>query len=219
MENLLKKFLFLWLVLIILCPSPSAEEIRPPFRITVLGDSLSAGFGLPAADAFPAKLEEALQGAGRAVHVVNAGVSGDTTAGGLSRLDWALADAPEVVIVELGGNDALRGLDPGQTSANLNAILERLSEREVQPILVGMRAPRNLGEEYYNKFDSIFPRLAARHDVPFYPFFLEGVAGNPSLNQPDGIHPNAEGVAEIVRRILPLILHVVDAAEKGKTGP
>jgi len=177
-----------------------------PFRITVLGDSLSAGYGLAAADAFPAQLEQALRARGCAVAVANAGVSGDTTAGGRARLDWVLAGQPQLVVVELGGNDALRGLPPQEAAANLAAILGRLQEEGIEALLAGMRAPRNLGKEYYTNFDALFPRLAARYHVPFYPFFLAGVTGKPELNQGDGIHPNARGVAEIVRSILPLMV-------------
>jgi acyl-CoA thioesterase I len=141
--------------------------------------------------------------------VINAGVSGDTSAGGLARLSWSLTDEPHIMIVALGGNDALRGLEPEHTKANIDAILTRLGEQSVQPILVGMRAPRNLGREYYIPFDQLFVHLAEKHQVPFYPFFLEGIAGEPGLNLPDGIHPNARGVDEMVRRMLPLVKEVV----------
>ncbi|PLX98794.1 MAG: arylesterase, partial [Desulfuromonas sp.] len=166
-------------------------------RITVLGDSLTAGYGLAADDAFPARLGNSLRTAGHAVTVINAGVSGDTTAGGRARLDWLLADRPDALIVELGGNDALRGLDPEQTRANLAAILERLQQERIPVLLAGMRAPRNLGREYTAEFDRIFPELAEHYDLLFYPFFLDGVVGSPQLNQADGIHPNAQGVAVI----------------------
>ncbi len=184
--------------------APAPEE-STPLRIAVLGDSLAAGYGLGAAEAFPARLERALRARGWNVRVINAGVSGDTTAGGRARLDWTLAESPDLMIVELGGNDALRGLAPDSTAANLDAILTRLKERGVQPILAGMRAPRNLGQDYYTKFDALFPRLAGKHGVPLYPFFLEGVAGDPALNLGDGIHPNAKGVEVIVEGILPLV--------------
>ena len=174
-------------------------------RLLVLGDSLSAGYGLQPADSFPAQLEEALHDAGYDVRVINAGVSGDTTAGGLSRLAWALSDKPHIVLLELGGNDALRGLPPAETYANLDAILARLEDHAISVILAGMQAPRNLGEDYTTAFDAIYPRLASKYDLPFYPFFLEGVALDPALNQADGIHPNPAGVREIVRRILPLL--------------
>lgn len=192
--------------------APAAQE---PLRLTVLGDSLAAGYGLAPDEAFPAQLEQALRDAGCRVRVINAGVSGDTSAGGLARLEWTLADAPQIVLVELGGNDALRGLAPEHTQANLDAILRRLKERGVRPILAGMLAPRNLGSDYYIPFDGLYPQLAKQHQVPLYPFFLEGVAGVPELNLPDGIHPNAQGVEEIVRRILPLIKEVA-AQTKGE---
>ncbi|KIH76021.1 hypothetical protein GFER_13940 [Geoalkalibacter ferrihydriticus DSM 17813] len=178
-------------------------------RLAVLGDSLTAGYGLAPEEAFPARLEKALREQGCAVRVINAGVSGDTSAGGLARLEWTLADEPHIVLVNLGGNDTLRGLAPEHTRANLDAILTRLRERGVQPILAGMRAPRNFGRDYYIPFDALYPSLAEKHDVPFYPFFLEGVAGVPELNLPDGIHPNAQGVEEIVRRILLVVKDVV----------
>jgi acyl-CoA thioesterase-1 len=174
-------------------------------RLLILGDSLTAGYGLAAEEAFPAQLEEALLQSGRNVSVINAGVSGDTSAGGLARLDWALQDDPQMVIVALGGNDALRGLPPEETFANLDAILERLKVAGIHVILIGMKAPRNLGESYTTAFDQIYPRLAQKHNVGFYPFFLDGVALDPALNQNDGIHPNARGIALIVERILPLV--------------
>ncbi len=176
-----------------------------PLRITVLGDSLTAGYGLAAREAFPAQLERALQKAGYRVLVQNAGVSGDTSAGGLARLDWSLAARPDLMIVELGANDALRGLDPELTHKNLDAILTRLKAAGVPALLTGMKAPRNLGPDYYTKFDRLYPELAERHAVPFYPFFLEGVAGRAELNQADGLHPNTKGVALIVGKMLPLI--------------
>lgn len=182
-------------------------------RLLVLGDSLTAGYGLQPEDSFPAQLEDALHDAGYDVRVINAGVSGDTTAGGLSRLDWALADQPHIVLVELGGNDALRGLPPAETFANLEAIIVRLKNHAVSVILAGMRAPRNLGDDYATAFDAIYPHLASKHNLSFYPFFLQGVALDPALNQPDGIHPNPAGVREIVRRIMPLLASELDKIE------
>ena len=181
-------------------------------RLLVLGDSLTAGYGLEASEAFPVQLEKALQQSGYDVTVVNAGVSGDTSAGGLARLEWALADAPQIVIVELGGNDALRGLPPEVTFGNLDAILERLKVAGIRIILAGMKAPRNLGEDYTTAFDQTYPELASKHNVSFYPFFLDGVALDPVLNQADGIHPNANGVGVIVERILPIVKDAI----KGK---
>ena len=186
------------------------DTAESALRLLVLGDSLSAGYGLQPADAFPAQLEEALRAAGYAVRVINAGVSGDTTAGGLSRLEWALTDRPHMVLVELGGNDALRGLPPEETYANLDAILSRVKQSVPGVILAGMQTPRNLGTDYATAFDAIYPRLASEYDVALYPFFLDGVALEPSLNLPDGIHPNPAGVREIVRRILPLVKAELD---------
>ena len=198
-----------WLLLLG-APSAAGEP-----RIAVLGDSLTAGFGLPRADAFPARLEAALRADGHRWQVIDAGVSGDTSAGGLTRLDWVLADQPEIVIVELGANDGLRGLPTNQMEANLDAILTRVGEAGAAMLLAGMHAPANFGADYAAAFHAVYERLAARHGVAFYPFFLEGVAMEPALNQADGIHPNAAGVAEIVRRILP---HVVALIARHKGG-
>ena len=174
-------------------------------RLLTLGDSLSAGYGLVLGEGFSDQLGAALSRAGLDVVVLNGGVSGDTTAGGLARLDWMLSDAPDAVIVELGANDGLRGLDPAQTLANLDAILDELDERGIPVLLAGMLAPPNMGSEYGEDFNGLYALLADRYDVVFYPFFLEGVAGKPELNQADALHPNAEGVAEIIRRILPSV--------------
>lgn len=176
-----------------------------PVTLLALGDSLTAGYNLPAADAFPVRLESALRNAGYNVRVINAGVSGDTTADGRARLDWALADKPDAAIVELGANDALRGLDPAMAFANLDAILGTLSDRKIPVLLAGMRAPRNMGADYVRSFDGLYPRLAAKWKVPLYPFFLEGVALHPDLTQPDGLHPTAQGVDRIVGAILPQV--------------
>lgn len=171
--------------------------------ILALGDSLTAGLGLDPAEAFPAKLEAALKAKGHDVKVINAGVSGDTVAAGLARLDWSLDASVDAVIVELGANDALRGLPPAQAEAALDQILGRLGKRPV--LVAGMLAPRNLGADYAAAFDPIFARLAEKHGALHYPFFLEGVAADPALNQADGIHPNAKGVDMIVSRILPSV--------------
>lgn len=171
----------------------------------VLGDSLTAGYGLPRQAAFPVRLQAALEGRGFTVRVSNAGISGDTSAGGLARLDWSLSDRPDLMIIELGANDALRGLNPQQTRQNLSKIISRLRQQQILPLLAGMKAPRNLGEDYYTKFDRLYPELARQFSLPYYPFFLEGVAGVPGLNQEDGLHPNAAGVEVIVRGILPLV--------------
>ncbi|MBV8169919.1 MAG: arylesterase [Alphaproteobacteria bacterium] len=175
----------------------------PPVKLLVVGDSLTAGYGLPSEESFTAQLQAALKADGLNVTVVNAGVSGDTSAGGLARLDWLLADKPDVALVELGANDGLRGLDPQVTYDNLDAVLTRLGKRQVPVLLAGMYAPPNLGREYGEQFNGVFPRLAEKHGVLFYPFFLDGVAAERDLNQPDGIHPNAKGVAVLVARIMP----------------
>ena len=170
---------------------------------------MSAGLGLSAAEAFPAKLAGALKAKGLAVDVADAGVSGDTTSAGLGRLDWSVPEGTDAVIVELGANDALRGVDPKITRAALDNILRRLRERGVEVLLAGMQAPRNLGEDYARRFDAIFPELAAAHNVLLYPFFLDGVATDAKLNQRDGIHPNATGVDVIVARVLPKVEELV----------
>jgi acyl-CoA thioesterase-1 len=175
-----------------------------PLRIVVLGDSLAAGFQLKASEAFPAQLERALKARGHRVEIINAGVSGDTTAAGLERLPWSVPDGTHAVIVELGANDALRGLDPAEAKANLDEIIASAKANGAEVLLAGMLAPRNLGEDYARRFDAIYPALASKHGVPLYPFFLDGVALDAKLNLSDGMHPNAKGVAEIVRRILPV---------------
>jgi len=180
--------------------------------IAVLGDSLTAGYGLPADQAFPVQLQRELKSKGLAVKVINAGVSGDTTAGGRARLDWVLGDKPGIVILELGANDALRGIDPAETEANLDAMLTKLKARGIRVLLAGMLAPPNLGTDYRARFDSLYARLAAKHDVPLYPFFLEGVAAKPELNLPDGLHPTGTGVAIIVRGILPSVRKLMESA-------
>jgi acyl-CoA thioesterase-1 len=187
---------------------PVSAQDRP-VKLVVFGDSLSAGLGLPAAEAFPAKLAGALKARGLAVDVADAGVSGDTTSGGLGRLDWSVPEGTDAVIVELGANDALRGLDPKVTRAALDQILRRLQDRGIAVLLAGMQAPRNLGDGYTHGFDSIFPELAAAHGVLFYPFFLDGVVTDAKLNQRDGMHPNAAGVDVIVARILPKVEELV----------
>jgi acyl-CoA thioesterase I len=180
----------------------AAEQLR----ITVLGDSLTAGYGLDPQFAFPRQVEQALRAAGRNVTVINAGVSGDTTAGGRSRLDWVLHDQPDVLIVQLGANDALRGLSPERAEENLDDIISRTRARGIRVILAGMQAPANMGSSYQSAFNPIYPRLASKHNLPLYPFFLDGVAGVTALNLPDGIHPNADGIHEIVRRVTPFLL-------------
>jgi len=173
--------------------------------ITILafGDSLTAGLGVETEQSFPARLERALRGAGVDARVINAGVSGDTTSGGLARLDWTLAESPALVILELGANDALRGIPPAVTEANLDRMLAQLGAKRIPVLLAGMLAPPNLGAEYGAAFNAIYPRLAQKHGVPLYPFFLEGLAAQPALLQNDGMHPNARGVEVIVAGILP----------------
>jgi len=180
-----------------------------PVRIVALGDSLTAGLGLPAQDAFPAKLEQALRAKGLNVEIVNAGVSGDTASGGLSRLDWSVPQDADAVIVELGANDALRGIDPKITRAALEKIVQQLRDRKIEVLLCGMKAPRNLGADYAAAFDPIYPRIASEQNVPFYPFFLEGVAADPKFAQADGMHPNAAGVTRIVEAILPKVEELI----------
>lgn len=183
----------------------AGDSARAEVRLAVLGDSLTAGYGLAQSDSFPAQLEAKLADAGLAMVVIYAGVSGDTTAGGRRRLDWLLDDEPQAVIIELGANDGRRGIDPEQTFRNLDAILTRLAEEGLPVLLTGMWAPPNYGLAYGKAFKAVFPRLAEKHDVELYPFFLDGVAGRAGLNQRDGIHPNAEGVAVIVEGILPQV--------------
>ncbi|MFN8831736.1 MAG: arylesterase [Labrys sp. (in: a-proteobacteria)] len=183
----------------------ASARAADPLRLVALGDSLTAGYQLPPAAAFPAQLEKALTARGLAVTVENAGVSGDTASGGLARLDWAIGEGVKGVLLELGANDALRGVPPAETRAALDAIITRLKERGIGVLLIGMRAPPNMGADYQTAFDAIYPDLAAKHGVPLYPFFLDGVVADPSLNLPDGMHPTEKGVAVIVERILPSV--------------
>jgi len=203
------------LQILLFAPAALTQARGEPEMLTVvaLGDSLTAGFGLAREAAFPRQLEAALRKRGHKVRVINAGVSGDTTAAGLARLDWALGPRADAVILELGANDALRGLEPGQARANLDAILTRLREKRIPVLIAGMLAPRNLGPDYASRFDSIFPDLAKKHGALLYPFFLEGVAGKRALNLPDGLHPNARGVAVIVARILPYVEKLLARAQ------
>ena len=190
--------------------STPAMAANGTVKLLALGDSLTAGYGLPEPQGFTVQLEQALKAKGYAVDVVNAGVSGDTTAGGRSRLDWALADKPDAVIVELGANDMLRGLDPDAARANLGAILKRLTDEKLPVLLAGMYASPSLGRAYGERFNAIYPELARTYDVQLYPFFLDGVAADAALNQPDGIHPNAAGVKVIVERITPHVVRLLD---------
>jgi acyl-CoA thioesterase-1 len=181
-----------------------ARETKP-IKMVVLGDSLSAGLGLSASSAFPARLQKSLETKGIAVDMINAGVSGDTTSGGRDRLDWSVPEGTEAVILELGANDALRGIDPRVTRAALTDILTRLKARKIAVLLCGMVAPPNYGSEYSARFNAIYPELAKSFGVPLYPFFLEGVATDARLNRADGLHPTEEGVDVIVKNILPTV--------------
>jgi acyl-CoA thioesterase-1 len=183
----------------------SATAPAKPIKMVVLGDSLSAGLGLPGPAAFPARLQKTLNNNGIEVDMINAGVSGDTTSGGRDRLDWSVPEGTEAVILELGANDALRGVDPKVTRSALTDILTRLKARGIAVLLCGMYAPPNYGSDYAARFNAIYPELAKSFGVPLYPFFLEGVATEAKLNQADGLHPTAEGVDTIVRNILPTV--------------
>lgn len=187
--------------LVLLSPSLAAAEQR----LLLLGDSLIAGYGLPAKDGFAEQLQRALTARGYDVRVLDAGVSGDTSAGGLARLGWSLAEQPTHAIVELGANDALRGLSPQAMQQNLNAIVSQLQDAGVRVLLAGMRAPGNLGPEYREAFEGAYRQVAEKHGIALYPFFLEGLPGKPELIQTDGLHPNADGVATIVQNIMPAV--------------
>lgn len=189
-----------------------------PLRILAFGDSLTSGYGLPDADSFPSQLERALIAAGENVKLVNGGVAGDTSAGGLARLDWTLADKPDLVLLEFGANDGLRGLDPAATRKNIAAMLTRLVQDKIPTLLLGMKAPRNLGADYVTAFDPLYEDLARQFQVPLDPFYLDGVAGDPALNQSDGIHPNAAGVAAIVKRITPEVIALIKARKENISG-
>jgi acyl-CoA thioesterase-1 len=194
----------------------SADSPVPTLTVVAFGDSLTAGYLLQPNESFPAQLQMALEAKGHKVQIVNAGVSGDTTAGGLDRLAWTLQPIPDAVILELGANDALRGTDPAKTRANLDQILTTLSASNIPVLLAGMKAPGNWGDAYVKAFDAIYPELAAKHGAALYPFFLEGVALNPKLVLADGMHPTAEGVAEIVKRILPNVEALIAKAQAHK---
>ncbi|MEM6665848.1 MAG: arylesterase [Pseudomonadota bacterium] len=189
-----------------------AEQIR----LVAFGDSLTAGYQLPPTAAFPVKLEAALMARGHDVVVENAGVSGDTSTGGLSRLDWSVGDGVDGVILELGANDALRGIQPEFTEKALSDIVARLKEREIAVLVAGMLAPPNMGADYGDRFNGIFPRLATRYDTLLYPFFLDGVAADPTLNLDDGIHPNEAGIDIIVARMLPYVEQLIERIEAAR---
>jgi len=193
-----------------------SEPPSEPLRIVALGDSLTAGLGLGPGDALPAVLQDLLRSKGYSTEIQNAGVSGDTTSGGLARLDWAVPDGTQAVILALGANDMLGGLDVSRARGNLEAIIQRLKARNIPVLLAGMRANRTLGDDYVNAFDRIYPELAGKYGVILYPFLLDGVALDPKLNQPDGMHPNAEGVRRIAERMLPYIEKLLAQAKSAK---
>ncbi|HXI86810.1 MAG TPA: arylesterase [Parvularculaceae bacterium] len=195
--------------------APNTTEHRAPFRLIMLGDSIAAGYGLAADQALPARLEAALRARGLAVNIINAGVSGDTTSDALARLDWALGTGADGVLIELGGNDLLQGVDPQTTKANLKAIIERVKAQGLFVLLVGMRAPGNYGAAFAKDFDAIYPALAEGEGIPLYPFLLEGVATTPSLSQRDGIHPNKDGVNKIVSNLAPFIENAIEKDGRG----
>jgi acyl-CoA thioesterase I len=194
----------------------ATTAMAEPLRIVAFGDSLTAGLGLPEKEAFPVKLQAALKAKGHDVELINAGVSGDTASGGLARLDWSVPDNTGAVILELGANDALRGTDPAATRKALDEAIRRLKARKIPVLLAGMQAPRNMGPDYIAAFDRIYPELAKEHGVLFYPFFLDGVAAQSSLNQRDGIHPTAEGVDVIVRGILPFVEKLIAEVQSNR---
>jgi acyl-CoA thioesterase-1 len=202
------------LMAFVLCLTPAYAQTAPASsasKIAVLGDSLAAGFGLKPEQSFPSRLEAALKAHGRNVTIVNQGVSGDTTAGGLDRVDWLLGDKPDIVLVELGANDALRGTDPAVTERNLSAIIEKLKAAGVTVWLAGMMAPRNFGAEYVATFDGLYKRLSDKYQLPLYPFILDGVAQDAALNQADGLHPNMRGAQIVADRLLPFVTKNLDA--------
>jgi len=200
------------LLLLLPMAAMPAAGATAPVKILMFGTSLTQGLGLPPGTELPAVLQAKLARAGVAAKVINAGVSGDTSADGLSRIAWSLADKPDVAIVELGSNDALRGIEPAITEKNIAAVLARLAAAHVPVLLLGMKAPRNLGAEYDARFDSMYARLAGRYHVMLYPFALEGVALNPGLNQADGMHPNPAGVQVIASRLFPDVRRLVAEA-------
>jgi acyl-CoA thioesterase-1 len=197
--------------------SVTTEAAERTIKVVALGDSLTAGYQLAGSDAFPVQLEKALKAKGYAVEVVNAGVSGDTSSGGLARLDWSVPDGSDAVIVELGANDMLRGVDPAVTRQALSEIVQRLKARHIEVLLCGMLAAPNLGADFGRAFNLIYPELAAANDVLLYPFFLDGIVSDPKLNLGDGLHPTADGVARIVDGILPKVEALL-ARVRAKTG-
>lgn len=210
----LRNTLLAWAGFAVLAASPALAQGGAPLKIVAFGDSLTAGYGLPASDTFPVRLERALKARGHNVEIENAGVSGDTASGGLSRLDWSIPDGTDAVIVELGANDMLRGVDPKVTRQALDEILAKLKARNIPALLAGMRAAPNMGADYATAFEAIFTDLAHKYDVVFYPFFLEGVAAQAQLALRDGVHPNGAGVDTIVKGILPKAEELIARAKK-----
>ena len=211
---LLPVTLFVLTVWAIFLPENASAKESSAIVLVALGDSLTAGYGLPPKDSFPYQLNQALKKKKYHVQVRGAGVSGDTSAAGLARLDWSVRKDASAVIVEFGGNDALRGISPQQTYQNMRTIIERLQKRNIPILLAGMQAPRNLGKKYKTSFDDIFPRLAREYDLVYYPFFLKDVAGKPDLNISDRIHPNREGIAVIVRNIMPYVEKLIQRVNR-----
>ncbi len=208
-------FLIVSLLMTLVTPLRAQDTRTRPLTLVALGDSLTAGYGLPADAAFPVQLEAALKAKGQAVTVANAGVSGDTTTGGLDRVEWSVPDGTDGVILELGANDMLRGTDPAVTEKALDAIIAKLKARGIPVLLAGMRAAPNLGPDYGTRFDAIYPRLASRYGLILYPFFLDGVAGDRSLTLADGLHPTRAGVARVVAGILPSVEEFLTRLRKG----
>jgi acyl-CoA thioesterase-1 len=201
------KLLLIAATISIVSVSQANENIK---KILIFGDSLTAGYGLEQEDAFPAKLERSLKLMGKSVKIIPSSVSGDTSSGGNNRILWALSDKPDVVILELGANDGLRGIEPKVTYYNLYSIMEKLRRNNIKVLIAGMLAPPNLGKEYGKEFNRIYTRLSNEFNSQLYPFFLDGVVNKPHLNQPDGIHPNEAGVEEIIKRMLPMVINLIN---------
>jgi len=201
------KFYILTLGFLILSSAAMAE----PYRILAFGDSLTAGYGMSPKSSYPAQLEKKLKDEGFDVVIQNAGVSGDTTSGGLNRLEWSLQNRPDLVLLGLGANDALRNISPDLPRKNLDQMIETLKKRDIDVLLLGMYAPRNFGRKYTNSFDSIYPDLANKHDVVLYPFLLDGVFGNPALNLNDGLHPNEQGAGIMADKLLPFVREFIES--------
>ena len=207
MITFFSKLLLVAAIISIVSVSQANENIK---KILIFGDSLTAGYGLKQEDAFPAKLERSLKLMGKSVKIIPSSVSGDTSSGGNNRILWALSDKPDVVILELGANDGLRGIEPKVTYYNLYSIMEKLKKNNIKVLIAGMLAPPNLGKEYGKEFNRIYTRLSNKFNSQLYPFFLDGVVNKPHLNQPDGIHPNEAGVEEIIKRMLPMVIDLIN---------